>query len=366
MIKVLVIDDSALMRKLLGRVLADVTEFEVYFGRNGMEGLEQLATVNPDVITLDIHMPGMDGLACLDRIMIENPRPVLMVSSLTREGADVTLEALRLGAVDFVPKPEGALSLHMEVFGPLFVAKVRAVASAKLKASLRLRERVQHRFGGGLSARSRVGAAAQAPERASGAGIVLVGTSTGGPPALEALLGALPSAFPWPIVIAQHMPANFTGALARRLDGLCAIGVSEVVRPTELEPGHAYIGRGDADVVISKIAGDLVVSSVPADSGRPWHPSADRLVESAIVHVPPTLLIGVLMTGMGDDGAGSITRLRALGGRTIAEAEETAVVWGMPGKLVEAGGATWVLPLPDIAGQLRKLTPLDAPDPQRV
>jgi two-component system, chemotaxis family, protein-glutamate methylesterase/glutaminase len=366
MIKVLVIDDSALMRKLLGRVLADITEFEVHFARNGVEGLEQLATVNPDVVTLDIHMPGMDGLACLDRIMIENPRPVLMVSSLTRDGAEVTLEALRLGAVDFVAKPEGALSLHMDVFGPLFVAKVRAAAGAKLKASLRLRERVQHRLRGSASALPRARGVAQAPERAEGEGIVVVGTSTGGPPALEALLGPLPSAFPWPIVIAQHMPANFTGALARRLDGLCAIGVSEVARPTALEPGHAYIGRGDADVVISKIAGDLAASPAPADAGRPWHPSADRLVESAIAHVPPHLLIGVLMTGMGDDGAGSMTRLRALGGRTIAEAEETAVVWGMPGKLVESGGATWVLPLPDIAGQLRKLAPLHAPDPRRV
>jgi two-component system, chemotaxis family, protein-glutamate methylesterase/glutaminase len=365
MIKVLVIDDSALMRKLLGRVLADVTEFDVHFARNGMEGLEKLAALNHDVVTLDIHMPGMDGLACLDRIMIENPRPVLMVSSVTREGADVTLEALRLGAVDFVSKPEGALSLHMEVFGPLFVAKVRAVAGAKLKASLRLRERVQHRIGGSVSPRQRAGRT-EAPVRATGKGIVVVGTSTGGPPALEALLVALPSTFPWPIVIAQHMPASFTGALARRLDGLCTIAVSEVARPTALEPGHAYIGRGDADLVISKIAGDLAASPAPAEATRPWHPSADRLVESAIAHVPPSLLIGVLMTGMGDDGAGSMTRLRALGGRTIAEAEETAVVWGMPGKLVEAGGATWVLPLPDIAGQLRKLAPLHAPDPQRV
>jgi len=365
MIKVLVIDDSALMRKLLGRVLADVTEFDVHFARNGMEGLEKLAALNHDVVTLDIHMPGMDGLACLDRIMIENPRPVLMVSSVTREGADVTLEALRLGAVDFVSKPEGALSLHMEVFGPLFVAKVRAVAGAKLKASLRLRERVQHRIGGSVSPRQRAGRT-EAPVRATGKGIVVVGTSTGGPPALEALLVALPSTFPWPIVIAQHMPASFTGALARRLDGLCTIAVSEVARPTALEPGHAYIGRGDADLVISKIAGDLAASPAPTEATRPWHPSADRLVESAIAHVPPSLLIGVLMTGMGDDGAGSMTRLRALGGRTIAEAEETAVVWGMPGKLVEAGGATWVLPLPDIAGQLRKLAPLHAPDPQRV
>jgi two-component system, chemotaxis family, protein-glutamate methylesterase/glutaminase len=273
---------------------------------------------------------------------------------------------LRLGAVDFALKPEGALSLHMDVFGPLFVAKVRAAAGAKLKATLRLRERVQHRFRGNVSALPRAPGPAQAPEPAEGDGIVVVGTSTGGPSALEVLLVALPLTFPWPIVIAQHMPASFTGALARRLDGLCAIGVSEVARPTVLAPGHAYIGRGDADVVITRIAGDLVAAPAPADSARSWHPSADRLVESAIANVPASLLIGVLMTGMGDDGAGSMTRLRALGGRTIAEAEETAVVWGMPGKLVEAGGANWVLPLPDIAGQLRKLAPLHAPNPQRV
>ena len=367
MIKVLIVDDSALMRKLLGRVLADVADFEVYFARNGLEGLEQLAAVNPDVVTLDIHMPGMDGLACLDRIMIERPRPVLMVSSLTREGADATLEALRLGAVDFVQKPEGPFSLHMDVFGPLFIAKVRAVAGAKLKASLRLRERVKHRFGGVARAHQpRVAGGGEASVRATGSGIVLIGTSTGGPAALEALLSALPSSFPWPIVIAQHMPASFTDALARRLNGLCAIAVSEVVRPTALEPGQAYIGRGEGDVVISKIAGAPVASPALADASRPWHPSADRLVESAIAHVPAHLLIGVLMTGMGDDGAATMTRLRALGGRTIAEAEETAVVWGMPGQLVEAGGATWVLPLPNIAEQLRKLTPLHAPDPQGV
>jgi two-component system, chemotaxis family, protein-glutamate methylesterase/glutaminase len=178
--------------------------------------------------------------------------------------------------------------LHMEVFGPLFAVKVRTAARAKLKASLRLRERVQHRIGASGPARRRASDSSEAPARASGERIVLVGTSTGGPPALEALLGTLPSAFPWPIVIAQHMPASFTGALARRLDGLCAIGVSEVTRPTVLEPSHAYIGRGDADVVISKIAGDLVASPAPADV-RPWHPSVDRLVESAIGHVAPHL-----------------------------------------------------------------------------
>jgi two-component system, chemotaxis family, protein-glutamate methylesterase/glutaminase len=366
MIKVLVIDDSALVRKLLGRVLAEVTDFEVYFARSGLEGLEQLRAVHPDVVTLDIHMPGMDGLACLDRIMVEHPCPVLMVSSLTREGAEATLDALRLGAVDFALKPEGAVSMQMDVFGPMFVAKVRAAAGVKPRASLRLRERVQHRIGGNSSGSSRAVGMYEALVRASGAGLVLVGTSTGGPPALEALLGALPSTFPWPIVIAQHMPASFTGALARRLDGICAVGVHEVAHPTSLEPGHAYIGRGDGDVIVSKVAGDLVASPAPADPARPWHPSADRLVESAMAHVSPERLIGVLMTGMGNDGAASLSRLRALGGRTIAEAEETAVVWGMPGQLAESGGATWVLPLPRIADHLRKIAPLHAPDPRQV
>jgi two-component system chemotaxis response regulator CheB len=365
-IKVLVIDDSALVRKLLGRILSEAADFEVYFARNGLEGLKQMAPVNPDVVTLDIQMPGMDGLACLDRIMIEHPCPVVMVSSATREGAEATLEALRLGAVDFVPKPEASVSLHMDAFGPSFVSKVRSAAGVKLKASLRLRERVQYQMGAHASPRRPAAGVEAAPARATGSGVVVVGTSTGGPPALEALLGALPSTFPWPIVIAQHMPASFTGALARRLDGLCAISVGEVLRATALAPGHAYIGRGDADVVISKVAGDLIATPALADAGYLWRPSADRLVTSAIENVPPDLLIGILMTGMGNDGAASMTRLRALGGRTIAEAEETAVVWGMPGELVKAGGAAWVLPLPRIAEQLRKLVPLHAPDPQQV
>jgi two-component system chemotaxis response regulator CheB len=351
-IKVLVIDDSALVRKLLGQALAGAADFEVAFARNGLEGLELLHRFAPDVVTLDIHMPQMDGLACLDRIMIERPCPVVMVSSLTREGAETTLEALRLGAVDFVPKPEGAVSLHVEVFAPALVAKVRAAAGAKLKATLRLRERVQHRMGAAPVRRPRKETA-----RAAGEGLVVVGTSTGGPPALEALLMPLPASFPWPIVIAQHIPASFTGPLARRLDRLCAIAVVEVAQPTALEPGCAYIGRGDTDVIIARRAGALAALPAPAEPGYPWHPSAHRLVTTAMEHVAPSQLIGVLMTGMGNDGADAMSRLHALGGRTIAEAEETAVVWGMPGELVKAGGAGWVLPLPRIAEQLLRLVP---------
>jgi two-component system, chemotaxis family, protein-glutamate methylesterase/glutaminase len=365
-IKVLVVDDSALTRKLFGRVLSEEADFEVAFARNGVEALERLSSFRPDVVTLDVHMPEMDGLTCLDRIMIERPCPVLMVSSLTAEGADATLEALRLGAVDFVPKPEGAVSLRIDAFAPQLLQKVRAVANTKLKASRRLRERVQHRIGGGaalqgVSARSAI--ASLPVGRAAGIGVVLVGTSTGGPPALEVLLSSLPALFRWPILVAQHMPRSFTGALARRLDGICAIRVTEVVHPVLLEAGCAYIGRGDADLIVSKRASGLAAMCAPAHAGYPWRPSVDRLVKSAMEHLAPSQIVGVLMTGMGDDGARAMAHLHALGGKTIAEAEETAIVWGMPGELARAGGADWILPLREIADKLRKLAPADASDP---
>ncbi|HXV01092.1 MAG TPA: chemotaxis-specific protein-glutamate methyltransferase CheB [Caulobacteraceae bacterium] len=359
MIKVLVVDDSALMRKLLGRLFAAEDDFEVEVARDGVEALERLKTFRPDVITLDIHMPHMDGLACLDRIMIERPSPVVMVSSQTAEGAEATLEALRLGAVDFIAKPGGAVSLRLDELAPQLVAKVRAAAGAKLRSSLRLKERVRHRIGADAAPARRSGVEWAPVTRASlrgetGEGLVLVGVSTGGPPALEVLLTALPADFPWPILVAQHMPASFTGPLAQRLDRICAMTVTEVLRPTLLQPGCIYIGRGDADLIVSRRPAGLTAVAAPP-LNYPWHPSADRLVSTAMEQVAASQIIGVLMTGMGDDGAAAMTRLHAMGGRTIAEAAETAVVWGMPGELVKAGGADAVLPVHGIADRLLKL-----------
>src|SRR4051812_19882840 len=184
------------MRKLLGEIFGKEQDLEVGFARNGIEAINQLHAFLPDVITLDIHMPQMDGLACLDRIMIERPSPVVMVSSLTAEGAETTLEALRLGAVDFIAKPSGAVSLRIDELAPQLVAKVRAAAGAKLRSTLRLKERVRHRIGGQVTpVRRRIAEAPAfanaAPVAAVGDGLVLVGTSTGGPPALEALLTKL-------------------------------------------------------------------------------------------------------------------------------------------------------------------------------
>jgi two-component system chemotaxis response regulator CheB len=363
-IKLLIVDDSALMRRLLGAVFRAQGDFEVTFAHDGVEALDRLATFQPDVITLDVQMPRMDGLACLDRIMVMHPCPVVMVSSLTELGAEVTLDALQLGAVDFVAKPGGAISLAMDEWGPIVVETVRAASKARLRRSSRLTERVRLRAKDAPAAKpiqrhAVVHAGSVNPIMSAGPddGVVLVGSSTGGPPALDALLAPLPADFPWPILIAQHMPASFTGPLARRLDKLCALSVLEVTRPTPMVPGHVYIGRGDADMIVSTRSGGVVLTAAPASGDYRWHPSVDRLVLTAMEHLGPRRLIGILMTGMGNDGAAAMTRLSAEGGRTIAESEETAIVWGMPGELVKAGGAQVIAPLDRIAGHLLAWAP---------
>ncbi|TWB12238.1 two-component system chemotaxis response regulator CheB [Nitrospirillum amazonense] len=380
MTRLLIVDDSALVRRLLGDLFTAAGDFEVAFARDALEALAQLRQFNPDVITLDVHMPQMDGLTCLDQIMVEQPRPVVMVSSFTEAGAEVTLEAMALGAVDFIQKPDGAISLKMDQLGPGLVDKVRRAAGARLRRSHRLAERLRRQAGAIEAGRLDIGPVPQGalapakrarpltddpPQKVEGVaptaerqalpGLVLIGCSTGGPPALDAVLEGLPADFPWPVLVAQHMPATFTGPLARRLDRLCALTVQEVARPTPLAPGNVYIGRGDADLVLSQRPSGLVALPTPAKEEYRWHPSVDRLVDSALSLVEPRRLVGVLMTGMGYDGAAAMTRLRNDGGRTIAESEESAVVWGMPGELVKAGGADVVAPLEEISGHLMRM-----------
>lgn len=362
MIKLLIVDDSPLMRRLLTDIFSHDQEFTVEVARNGEEALDRVLAFMPDVVTLDINMPGMDGLTCLDRIMLERPCPVVMLSALTTAGAEETLEAIALGAVDFFPKPRGAVSIELEAAAQRLIETVRNAARVSIPRTTRLQERIRLRARrrtarGGRTAPTREAAAATPRTRSTthGQQLVLVGCSTGGPPALDLVLGDLPASFPAPIVIAQHMPASFTGPLARRLDKLCSISVSELTAPTLVEPGHAYIGRGDADVLISRRKGMLAALPAPNSRDHHWHPSVDRLVESALRHVAPAGLIGVLLTGMGSDGASAMAEMRSAGGHTIAEAEETAVVWGMPGTLVAAGGAEFVEPLERISTILATL-----------
>jgi two-component system chemotaxis response regulator CheB len=253
-IRLLIVDDSALMRKLLEGIFRDEGDFEIRLGRNGGEALELVRSFDPQVVTLDVQMPGMDGLACLAQIMIEAPRPVVMISALTEEGAEATLEAIELGAIDFVAKPSGAVSLEIDRLRPLLVEKVRGAANARIRPTLRLKERIRLQFqGAGILPRS---ARPQSSLRPRGKGelspgLVLIGTSTGGPAALDIVLPQLPQEFPWPVMVAQHMPASFTGPFAKRLNRQCALEVVEVDRPMPLKAGTIYIGRGDADLIVT-------------------------------------------------------------------------------------------------------------------
>ena len=365
--KVLVVDDSALMRRLLSAVLTQAG-WTVAAARNGREGVEQLLEWQPDVVTLDINMPEMDGLTALSLMMQARPTPIVMVSSLTEKGAQATMEALALGAVDFIAKPGGTISLSIDDIQALLLEKVRTASRIRLRpgrpaaampAPVQRAPRPALARPAPASPRTTTSAPASAsPAPLRGGmgrcpGLVLIGISTGGPRTLEDVLPQLPSDFPWPVLVAQHMPPNFTLAFAQRMDRMCALEVVEVGEPMPLEPGRIHIGRGGTDLVVVERLGRLVAQPRPESPAHPWHPSADVMVESAMRVLPASQLVGVLMTGMGFDGAQAMAELKARGGRTIAEAESSCVVFGMPSELIQRGGASVELPSQDVARQLR-------------
>jgi two-component system chemotaxis response regulator CheB len=239
-----------------------------------------------------------------------------------------------------VPKPGGTVSLNIDEVAGELVRKVKGAASARVKRA------------GGLRARMRATRPPSRPETKGQVELVLVGSSTGGPALLSELLPQLPATLGAPVVVAQHIPASFTPTLARRLDEECQLRVVEVDRIMPVHRGTIYLGRGSADVVLARRTDGLVVKSVPSSDEYRWHPSVDRMVASARRHIEPKRLVCALLTGMGDDGAAEMAAVHDGGGRTIAESEETAVVWGMPGELARRGGATEVLPAYEIAGRL--------------
>ena len=365
--KVLVVDDSALMRKHLRAILEADGRFEVYTARDGQDALDHLAEVNPDVVTLDINMPVMDGITCLSHIMATHPLPVVMVSSLTEKGALATFEALELGAVDFIPKPGGTVSHNIKDIAEGIIQKLlSATGSRMVGAGSRARQQARGARAVPSPAAKRTSPPPPIPRAKTrrvpihGArvarGLVLIGVSTGGPGTLEEILPLLPAEFPLPVLVAQHMPASFTGVFANRMAKLCPLPVIELDRPTPLEPGKIMIARGDSDVVVARTLGRRIAQNVPANPDFLWHPSVERMVASAMEFFKPEELIAVQLTGMGNDGAPAMAELRGRGGHTIAESEETAVVFGMPKELVALGGAEIVLPMDQIARQLLSWT----------
>jgi len=365
--KVLVVDDSALMRKLIMGVLGE-NGYEVRAARNGAEAVQEVVQWEPDVVTLDINMPELDGLSALSLIMEARPTPVIMVSSLTEKGALATFEALALGAVDFIPKPGGTISLKLDDIQAILLDKVRSATRARVNRRItprppaQLTPRVASRptprpsvRSAGVARPPQPAVPAPPPATSAGpAGLVVIGVSTGGPRTLEDILPNLPAHFPWPVVVAQHMPANFTDTFARRMDTLCALQVVEVATAMPLTAGTIYIGRGGNDVVICERAGRLHVAPRPESPAVLWHPSVEILVDTAMEHLPASRLVGVMLTGMGNDGAHSMSRLHGKGGRTIAESAESSVVFGMPSELIDLGGASVVLPSSGVARQLQR------------
>jgi len=349
--KLLIVDDSALMRRHICALFQAEGDFEIRQARTGREAVEENRSFLPDVVTLDINMPEMDGLTALSLIMVERPVAVVMVSSLTERGALATFEAMNLGAVDYVAKPGGTISLSIDDIKRELVQKVRGAARARIKG---------RRLGGERSTPGTRDDKAKAIARPVAVrrgfvetGVVVIGVSTGGPRTLEDILPSLPVDFPWPVLIAQHMPAAFTKSFADRLAQICPLDVVEAGYPMAVEPGTVYIGKGDADMVLTSRAGRLTVLPKPQNPNFLWHPSVELLGRSVLEHCDLSRVAAVMLTGMGNDGADAFTEIKKRGGRTIAESEESSVVFGMPKELIEKDGASVVLSAERIVAQLQ-------------
>ncbi len=352
MVKVLVVDDSAFMRNALTSMLSSDKEIKVVgTARNGIEAIAKVKTLRPDIVTMDIEMPRMDGLDALRHIMAENPLPVVMVSSLTEEGAKVTLEALELGALDFIPKNLHELSVNILKLKETLIEKIKLLSRTSRAKLIRKAPPLHRPFRETQPepmAESRMDRAIGEKRMA----IVAIGTSTGGPKALQEILPSFPRNFPVPIVIAQHMPSNFTGPFAERLDSLSEITVKEASQGDTVLPGHAYIAPGGHNMRITRTRG--LENSITISENKEdyiYCPSVDALFLS-VTELFPGRVLGLVLTGMGHDGLEGTKELKKAGARIFAQDEDTCVVFGMPKAVVDAHLVDKVLPLERIAGEV--------------
>lgn len=351
-INVLIVDDSAFMRKLISNFLQEDSRINVVgTARNGIDALSKIEKFNPDVVTLDVEMPEMNGIEALQRIMNEYPRPVVMLSSTTNEGADNTLLAMQYGAVDFIQKPSGSISIDLHLIKNEIVTKVLHAGKVNidlLKKPLNSQETPISR----VIECSKI----ELEPTKNIKKIICIGTSTGGPRALQQVLPEFPSNYPAPIVIVQHMPAGFTKSLAIRLNGLCKITVKEAENGEFLKPGTAYIAPGGYHMRIKKLGTALAISTDESEIRNGHRPSVDVLFES-ISEINGIQKISVIMTGMGTDGSNGLKKLKNTGPVvSIAESKETSIVFGMPKAAIETDLVDRVENLEDIAGTVLSLT----------
>lgn len=340
-IRVLLVDDSPFIRRAVERMLAPLPQVEVVgIAADGREAVEQVQRLRPDVVILDIVMPEVDGLEAIEHIMRVAPTPILILSTQTRPGAEITLRALDLGAVDFVSKSQAGTRMDIYDLAPVLRERVLAVAASRAPAALRPPDpdRRQDR--------------AETISPAAAYDLLVIGASTGGPRALTAILSELPANFPAGIVVAQHMPPGFTGPLAQRLDRRCQIQVREAEDGARIDPGVAILGAGGRHVRVEREQDRLVARVRDGADGLIHRPSINLLFRSA-VDAAGARVIGLVLTGMGEDGAVGLAAIRKAGGRTVVESEETAVIYGMP-----RAARKWAeqeLPLDRIPGALMDL-----------
>ncbi|MBY0489173.1 MAG: chemotaxis response regulator protein-glutamate methylesterase, partial [Gemmatimonadaceae bacterium] len=344
--RVLVVDDSAFMRRLVSDVVTATGEFEVVgTARDGEDALRQVQALSPDLITLDVDMPGLDGLSALRRVMAECPRPVVMLSAGGSDGgAEATLRALEAGAVEFVRKPSGAISLDLEVVGERLLEALRAAAVA----TLRVPRPAYAATVATPTPRAPAPAVVQAPRQ-----VVVVAASTGGPAALAQVVPALPAWRDTAVLIAQHMPAGFTASFARRLHAQSQLRVEEATDGAPCEAGVAYIAPGGRHLRVER-SGDRVRLALSDEPPR-WgvRPAADPLFASVAEHFGARS-VGVVMTGMGCDGAEGLTAIRRAGGVGIVQEAASCVIAGMPDAARAAAGADVVVPLGELGAAIAR------------
>jgi two-component system chemotaxis response regulator CheB len=350
-IRVLIVDDSAFMRKVIGDILSKDPAIEIAGrARNGEEALKCLGESAPDVITLDVEMPGKNGLEVLREIIAVKPVPVVMVSSLTKEGANITMQALDAGAVDFVTKPSGTISLDMEKIGGELLQKVLAASRASVRNAFSRASGSKRPQS--LDSPARMKPISSAWQRKPE--LLVIAASTGGPNALQELVPALSGDFPLPVLIVQHMPPGFTTSFAHRLDERSRLTVTEGSDGMPVKKGVAVVAPGGYHMLVERHGAEFVCRLSEAPPVRSVRPSADVLFASVSDAVSGPVIV-VVLTGMGKDGLDGTRLLRTKGSYVFAESKETCVIYGMPGAVVEAGLADEVLPVYSIAAGVERL-----------
>jgi two-component system chemotaxis response regulator CheB len=359
-IKVLIVDDSALVRKLITEMLSKDRDIEIVgTAADPYAAREKIKALNPDVITLDVEMPRMDGVTFLENLMRLRPMPVVMVSSLTQQGADVTLRALELGAIDFVAKPVVDVAGSLANYADELLAKVKIAASARVHARSSATRTKNLEVDPRRTADAVLPAATGRRVLRTTDRIVAIGASTGGTEAIREVLESLPPDAP-AIVISQHIPAAFSKPFADRMNRISQMAVCEAQDGQYILPGHVYIAPGDRHLLVERDGARYLCRLSDGLHVNRHRPSVDVMFRSVAQNVGPNAL-GIILTGMGDDGARGLKEMLEAGAPTIAQDEASSVVWGMPGAAVKMGAAQSILPLHRVPQELLRLVAANAP-----